>query len=480
MKHRLPSAVLLLLGLVYGSVARADIEAEVNAVLRDRLLSRATLTLEVMSLGAAPGDLRAVFARESHVPLVPASNLKLVTTAAALEHLGADFKFNTQLLLVGQDLVLIGDGDPTFGDAGFVSERGWKPTGTYEAWSQQLKQLGVSTVRDVIVDDTVFDTQFVHPDWPTDQLDEYYEAQVGGLNFSANVLDLTISGDRGTVGVWPMTHYATFKAALSPGSKRVFTVSREMGTNVFNLRGDPPDRGGKVTRTIHDPGLFAGTVLAETVQGAGIRMSGSVKRAGGYGGRSTAELNATVVGTYSTPIGAVLARTNKASANLYAEALCKRIGFDAASKSPGSWQRGLDTTRAYLRDIGIPENDFLLSDGCGLSKKNAISARALVRVLCYEYYGKNRDAYVRSLSVAGVDGTLDDRFARTGLEKRVFGKSGFVEGVSSLSGYLQAKDGQWYAFSILVNGIPRYSNPQVKLLQERIVRAVDAEVSASK
>jgi D-alanyl-D-alanine carboxypeptidase len=97
--------------------------------------------------------------------------------------------------------------------------------------------------------------------------------------------------------------------------------------------------------------------------------------------------------------------------------------------------------------------------------------------LCYEYYGKNREAYIASLSVAGVDGTLEDRFKGSDLRRRVFGKSGFVEGVSAVTGYLQARDGQWYAFSIMCNGIPRQSNGEVKLLQERIVKAIDAEVS---
>lgn len=484
MKHRrfLPSCLILC--LVLSGVARGDIDGEVNAVLRDKLLANATVSLEVMSLGAGPGELREVYGRNSHMPLVPASNLKVVTTAAAIEHLGTDFKFTTRLLLVGPDLVLIGDGDPTLGDGAFVKEKGYKPTATFEDWAAKLQQAGVTQVRDVIVDDSVFDETFVHPDWPTDQLDEYYEAQVAGLNFSANTLDLTIGAGGGAVGVWPMTRYATFKAALTPGSKRVFTVSRDMGTNVIHLRGDPPARGGKVTRTIHDPAMFGGTVLAETLTNAGLKLSGGVKRDRTYRARlgtpELAALKPSLVGQVETPIAPVLARTNKASANLYAEALCKRMGFDARTQTVGSWDTGLKAVSAYLKKTGIPEEDFRLADGSGMSKKNAISARALVRVLCYEFYGANRDAYVQSLSIAGVDGTLDDRFERSDLQRRVFGKSGFVEGVSTLSGYLQSKDGQWYAFSILINGIPRYSNTQVKLLQERIVKAVDAEVSAKK
>lgn len=479
MKHRL--ALLAVLACFLACVpARGAIDSEVEAVANHKLLQRAVVGVQVMRLGSGPADMREVYARNAHVPLVPASNMKLVTTAAALEKLGPDFKFRTALMMVGPDLVLVGDGDPTFGDGAYLRQVGWKPTSVYEGWAKQLQQLNVTSVRDVIVDDGVFDEAFFHPDWPANQMDEYYEAQVGGMNFNVNVLDVSVGPKGAPVGLWPMTQYVQLKSAMTPGSKRYFEVSRQPGTNTITLRGDPPARGGRVARTIHDPPMFAATVLAETLSASGIKVTGGVKRDRTFRTRPAEQLKATVVGIHETPIAPVLARTNKYSVNVYAEALCKRMGYDPAKQAAGSWESGLARTGEYLRSTGIPESDFALADGSGMSKKNAISARAIVRVLCYEFYGRNRDAYVQSLSIAGVDGTLDDRFAKTDLQRRVFGKSGFVEGVSTLSGYLQARDGDWYAFSILVNGIPRMSNSQVKLLQERIVKAVDADVAAKK
>jgi D-alanyl-D-alanine carboxypeptidase/D-alanyl-D-alanine-endopeptidase (penicillin-binding protein 4) len=118
MKHRLRLLRIALISILACGPARgAGVEAEVDAVARDKVLQRATLAVQVISLGDGPADMREVFARNAHYPLVPASNLKLVTTAAALERLGAEFKFRTTLNLVGQDLMLVGDGDPTFGDA---------------------------------------------------------------------------------------------------------------------------------------------------------------------------------------------------------------------------------------------------------------------------------------------------------------------------------------------------------------------------
>ena len=485
MKHRLPFVASLAAGLSVAlavvPVARASVESEVAAVLQDRLMHKATLGVQVMRLGNSPADLAEVYNRGAQVPLTPASNLKLVTTAAALERLGPDFKFRTGLYLRGQDLVLIGDGDPTFGDGAYLKKVGWKSTTVYETWITQLQKQGVASVHDVIVDDSVFDEDFFHPDWPADQLDAYYEAQVGGMNFNANLADVILPAGGGRASIVPPTRYV--KVDFVPSAGRSLAVNRQNGTNTIVVRGDLPARGYKTYVTVHDPSLYAANVLADLLSAAGIKVTGEVKRDRTLRRQRPGENAAgawPAVGVHETPLSAVLARANKDSANLYAESLCKRIGYDPATGAAGSWATGGAATAAYLQGAGIPSSDFNLVDGCGLSKQNVVSPRALVRVLCYEYYGRNRDAFQQTLSVAGVDGTLEDRFRGSDLRQRVIGKSGFVEGVSTLTGYLKAKDGGWYAFSIMVNGIPRLSNGEVKQFQERIVKAVDAEVSAKR
>ena len=137
---------------------------------------------------------------------------------------------------------------------------------------------------------------------------------------------------------------------------------------------------------------------------------------------------------------------------------------------------GRQSSGAFLKKAGVPEAEFKLDDGSGLSRGNAISPHALAKILVYDYYGKNHEMFFASLSIAGVDGTLDDRFRERDLRdlrRRVFGKSGFIEGVSTLCGYLKAKDDQWYVFSIMMNGIPHKSNSEAKVLQEKIIKAVD-------
>src|SRR5208282_1335123 len=179
----------------------------------------------------------------------------------------------------------------------------------------------------------------------------------------------------------------------------------------------------------------------------------------------------TLLAERETPLANVIARANKDSMNLYAESVCKRLGFAATGQ--GTWAAGTAQVGRFLESLGIPSSEYRLDDGCGLSKQNAISAHAMLSVLVHDFFGPDAKTWMASLAVAGEDGTLADRFRGTDLRGRVIAKSGFVNGVSCLSGYLRAKDSNWYCFSIMFNGIPEGTNSTAKILQEHIVRAID-------
>lgn len=463
---------------VLPTFAHADLASDVDAVLRDKLLSNATVGIEIVALGDTAGESKVLLRRKHETPLIPASNLKLITTSAALERFGADFKFDTQLVKHGDDLVIVGDGDPTLGDVELIRKYGWTTLTVFESWAAGLKQLNIKSVANIRVDDSVFDTQFVHANWPADQLNLRYVAGVGGLNLNANCIDFYLGATaKGSVVNYvldPPTNYATVRNACYTSDQNAVSLAMEPGTRAINLRGTSPGSRVPISVTIDDPPMFAATVLSETLAKAGITMTGTVQRDRSV--RQALASNAdgyAVLAHHTTPIGVVLARANKDSMNLYAESLCKRLGFGVTGE-PGSWQNGPAATSAFLSSLDIPREQFSLDDGCGLSKKNGISAGAISAVLQHMYFSPNRQAFFDSLAVAGVDGTLDDRFKGTDLRARVFGKSGFVNGVSSLSGYFKGKNDRWYAFSILMNGIPNKSNSQIKPLQEKIVRAAEA------
>ncbi len=467
--------------------ARADLQTEVRAVLADKLLARAEVGIQIVRLEDSAENSPRLFKHDSDIPLIPASNLKLITTAAAIDKLGADFKFRTRLAFYDGSLVLIGDGDPTLGDAELLKKAGWDSTTLFKNWADIVKQKGIKELKGVVVDDSVFEERFVHPNWPADQLHKRYMAGVGGLNLNANCLDFylrpTAIGQLVQYRTDPATHYARVTNTCVGGRENAVWLSRLPVGNDIVLRGEIPDPNEKaISVTVYDPPMFAGTVLSETLAAAGINITGPVRR-----DRTRREkidnpdpadaldapaVRPVVLAIHETSLVQVITRANKDSMNLYAEALCKRIGFAATGKS-GSWENGPTAVGKFLRSAGVVEDQFHLDDGCGLSKHNTITASAITRVLMHEYFSPHREMYIKSLAVAGVDGTLDDRFKGSDLRGRVFAKSGFVAGTSCLSGFLTARDGRWYAFSILMNGIPEGSNSSIKPLQERIVKAIE-------
>lgn len=481
MKHR-PILIFTLLVLLGCLPVQAALRPEVEQVLTHKWLARSQYSVHVVRLGKDAGSSTEMLALNAHDRRIPASNLKLVTTAAALDTLGSDFRFRTVLAMRGKDVVIWGDGDPTLGDTELLKGTGWTSTTVFETWAKQLSEMGITSIENVVIDDSVMDDTFVHPHWPVDQIHKRYVAGVGGLNLNANCIDFLLRvGSLGAVvdySIDPPTRYVTVDNTCKYGKKNAVWLTRHADSRQVILGGETnASSAGPISVTVVDPPMYAGTVLSETLRKYGIQVTGQVLRdrtdreayaAADEEGKATWQL----VAIHETPIGPVLARCNKDSMNLYAEALCKRLGFEKTHTS-GSWENGTAAIGEYLEKIGIAASEFSIDDGSGLSKENRISAVTLTQVLSNNFFGPNRDAWLASLSVGDTDGTLHNRFRGGNLGGRVFGKSGYVNGVSSLSGYLHARDGNWYAFSILMNNIPDGTNSVMKELQERIVQAIE-------
>src|ERR1700722_589497 len=158
----------LLLVLLSPLICRADMAGQIDAVLHDKILDRAQESICVERLGSSAGQSARIYAHQSTMAMIPASNLKVITTSAALDRLGADFKFRTQLVFHDGDLILIGDGDPTFGDAELLNKVGWDVTTVFRNWAGALKKINLPAVRNIVVDDSIFEENFLHPRWPAD------------------------------------------------------------------------------------------------------------------------------------------------------------------------------------------------------------------------------------------------------------------------------------------------------------------------
>jgi D-alanyl-D-alanine carboxypeptidase/D-alanyl-D-alanine-endopeptidase (penicillin-binding protein 4) len=464
---------LALAALALASSARAaSLDDRLHAPLASDLVKGASISLDVVEITPrGPVDL---FSHNPSTPLGPASNCKLLTTAAAFEKYGPKASFKTTLYQAGDDLVLIGGGDPALGDAKLSPEQ--RLTAPFVTFAEQLKKAGVTHYKNLIVDDRVFDSQWVHPNWPTDQRLEWYEAGIAGLNFNCNCLDwlptLTKSGV--DLKLFPDTHYVTVTNKASRGSATRVSLLRPATANTFQLRGtvagNAPEGADPYSVPIYDPGLWTGTILQEVLADQGIPSSGRVRRVDD----DEKITGATLLATHDTPILDVLKRANTNSINMMAESICKRLGHDATGK-PGSWQSGTDAVEAYVHSLGVDPSDIHLDDGSGLSSKNKVAAKAFTAVLAHVAARPDGELFINTLAKAGEEGTLLKRFKGMPVASAIHAKTGHISGVSTLSGYidLNSSPKRRFAFSILVNKYKGNVNPW----QDQVCQAVYAWAS---
>lgn len=392
-----------------------------------------------------------VYSHNATKAMIPASNMKLITTAAALRYLGPLFQYRTRVGLCGDTLVVIGSGDPVLGDRTtdqlYGREDGW----FFDAIVEALRERGIESITDVIVDTTVFDDQRVHPNWSSNDLNRWYACEVCGLNYNANCIEVTTDNRNGSIAirVEPETSFVEIinevKAVSSgPGAVGAY---RNQEPNRITIRGKCKDRQGPFDVAIEKPGAFFGFVLAEQLIGAGIPATGRlIERAFDNEACEFVPLVEVV-----TPLIDGLHRANKDSLSLAAEALLKTI---AAHEDPegknGSWERGGDLVGDYLRQLGVPDEEFRIDDGSGLSRENRLSARAIMAVLLDLHGGPNWELYRTSLAVGGEDGTIRRYFKEPAYRSNILGKTGYVSGVRSFSGVCLTDSGP-YLFSIISN-----------------------------
>lgn len=477
---------------VFGLSAPAwavDVQSRLQQMIR-----AADLRQTKVAVFVADADTGQVYAQiNSDEPMIPASNMKLLTTTAALDVLGPDFMFRTTL---GQlpparqgeapNLVVQGDGDPAFGDPVLLDEHGYVVDNLLDQWVQVIANTGQTRFANLIVDDRVFDRQFVHESWPEGQLHLSYCAQVSGLNFYENCVDVLLipSSQRGqapSAQLFPFTNLIKTTNKATTGKTDAYWVSRDLGTNHLTFRGSVRNRPyGPIQVTVHDPATYFGYVLVDRLKTKGITVDNVITPAEDQVLPQPQPLH-----VVQTALPLVLNRVNRDSQNLFAESLLKRMGR-AVTGNPGSWENGPAAVRLALRDrIGADAAALTIADGSGMSRENRVTARLLaqlLRTIHTDADAGKRDAFLKSLAHAGEDGTLRKRLKQ--LNGDVLGKSGYLREVSALSGYLilpPAHAGapqRTIVFSFLFNGYrPPLYNQQMKKLQDQFVRAIAEAVT---
>jgi D-alanyl-D-alanine carboxypeptidase/D-alanyl-D-alanine-endopeptidase (penicillin-binding protein 4) len=434
-------------------------------------------------------DTGAVLANlHGNDPFTPASNMKLLTSGAAVMVLGPDFSFKTEILRDGDRLIVKGDGDPALADPLILKESEPKLTvnDVLSALAGAVTKAGMTDVKEIIIDDRVFDREYVHPTWPTQNLDRPYSAEICGLNFHANVLAFFPGpspqgpGTPPTFSMEPDADWVRVdvRARTVPDGKNSVSVSRE-DQDHFVLRGDVRfQTQSPVEVTLHDPAQFFGRMFAQQLTTAGVHVA-KINPGQDEPAVRLAEpgekFQGKAIAVVRTPIADVLHRCNSDSENLYAESLLKRMGH-AVTKEPGSWNNGGSVLRMTItQHLGADAAAATtILDGSGLSRGNLVTPVTLTRWLSeLATNAKTRDVFTNSLATPGV-GTLRSRFRNAKLVNQVRGKSGFIDGVRCLSGYVISNTGHRVCYSVMVNDITNDDQTRDALeLHEEVVKIAD-------
>lgn len=449
------------------------------AALRSRTVAHAgptaidpALAAELAGIAAAAGPrtqvgitVRALdsgatlFDAQGEVALNPASNQKLLTAIAALELLGADYRFATKVHVDGDTLVLVGDGDPSL-----------LPDDLRALAQRVATTPGLPTIRRIVVDDTAFTPERFGPGYDPDGPGYSYMAPSGALSLQWNTVAITVTpthkGAPVEVTVDPPCAHLDVVVDATTGRGAALEVETHADgdrTRVV-VRGTVSRREGpqQIRRRIADPGLFAGTVFARALADQGLPEPEVVRGTASAGARSIAE-------HHSMPLRDVLHSALKYSNNFTTEQILRTLGHRLTGQ-PGDWTNGGEALARFWRALGRDPAELVFENAAGYSRRGRMSARALVDLLQFATSDDSTAAGLfAALAIAGKDGTLRDRLHDA--EGRVLAKTGSLAGTSALTGVIVDDAGSpKVGFSILLNGaVDRKRGAQ---LQDRVVRAL--------
>jgi D-alanyl-D-alanine carboxypeptidase/D-alanyl-D-alanine-endopeptidase (penicillin-binding protein 4) len=467
----------ILVLLCVGVGLRADaalLDRRLDAIFTDELLASAAVGVLVVETQIG----KTLYERDADRALLPASNMKLVTSLAALRFLGADFRYRTALCAaqapdaegrIAGDLYVRGSGDPAL---------------THEHLAEMaaaLAEVGIRRITgDIVADASCFAGPPLGLGWPWNDETYAYSAQISGLGVDGNAVKAEVvggskPGEPCSLTLTPPSGYLTLDPECVTGAadaKRP-TVFRRRAQNVVATTGPvPPGRRISGVVTLEEPDLYAARLLQRALEDRGIGVQGVCRR-------SIAPKTAEVLASHeSAPLADLLTAMNVPSDNGIAEALLRSI--PSAKGRPGTATEATGMIEGWLPEIGVRVQALRLCDGSGLSRLDLLTPRALVGVLRYAATHPERGGpLVASLPVAGSNGTLARRMKGTPAEGRIRAKTGSLWGASSLSGYVM--DGQEcvLTFSILMNNY-RCDGAAARKLQDRACVAMVRHVVAGR
>jgi serine-type D-Ala-D-Ala carboxypeptidase/endopeptidase (penicillin-binding protein 4) len=404
-----------------------------------------------------------IWSLHAQTKVVPASVFKLVTTATALEQLGPNFKFETQLLMQGSlengtlngNLLVKGGGDPTLGSAHFNANT--NRSDFLKVWSEEVKKAGIERITgNIIIDRSVYDDQEIPQTWIWEDMGNHYGAAAQGISVFDNVFELIFETENSDGG-------ATQIVGSEPEIPNLLVENQVTASNSTRDRayifGSPYDtyrvaRGTlpkgqskfRVKASIPNPAQVLGNELSKALISNQIELNGTVKVEKIDSSFVPLKL---VLTHYSPTLSEIVRKINVHSMNLFAEHLCKQLGL--YNSKTGNTTAGCAATEQYWSKRLNQTSPFFAADGSGLSRANALSAQTICEILAHMKTRTNGRTFSESLPLAGVEGTMANYFTQSVVKGKIRVKSGSMTRVRSLAGYMTTAKGTELCFAIIVN-----------------------------
>jgi len=429
--------------------------------------------LDFAQVGICVLDLECdsvIYARNCRTLFIPASNMKIIATGAALCYLGPDFRFKTRLAMSGKikrnkldgDIILIGGGDPTF---------------STEHLEQFVSILDDTMIReitgDIILDDSYFSDERLPIGWAWHYLDARYAPEISALSVNKNCVAVQMKATQlglpADVVLGPETDYVKLvNNMITKAGDDSIIIFRKPDANIVYVDGGiGRGHAREIQVAVKDPSLFTGYLFKERLTDVHIKNKGKIikKKINLFSTTDTSKKVSVIDSVLSQPLIDILRETNNESVNLYAEALLKTLG--AYYYGEGSFDRGIHILKRYLYKCGVDTAMVSLWDGSGLSRHNLISPYFLSLVLRYMYHTEYSELFYTLLPSSG-EGTLEYRFK--GFDEMMRAKTGTLHAVSCISGYLKVGEID-YCFSMMFNNFTSKTK-KIEEIQEQIIRAL--------
>lgn len=429
------------------------------------VFKHATISATVLEVNGE----REVLGYRKNKALIPASSLKILTSYSALQFLGEDYTYKTDVSYAGTKLAdgtlegsiyITGAGDPTLGSSKFKGYLNFPDF--IRDMTASIKSTGITCVsQDIIADESLFNSYPISPSWQWNDLGNYYAGGAWGININDNQYYVYF-GQQATKGMIPKLLRYGPKIPNLTFQNEVETGDPGSGDNAY-IFGGPYDYTKRIVGTIPpgakeftikgsipDPPLFLAYHIQYALQKENIKVDG-YKSLFQW---ETKKPKLTLIKSYtSPPLSTIVKSANFESNNLYCEALLKTIGLVETGKGSGSG--GIKVIRDYLKSLSIDVYGMRMDDGSGLSVRNLLTTSLMAEFLKKQANAKDLQWATSFLPRMGSQGTVRNMLSGSPAKDRVWAKSGSMEGILSYSGYIKAKSGKWVSFCIIVNGFPQ-------------------------